>query len=828
MKILTLLLLLISLPIQAQFTVTGNVRESAHNNPLPFATITTDKGKTLVADIDGKFSTTATQWFTINYIGYQQQKVTVIPGKKNYSIVLQPSSEELDELVLERNNNANTLIRKILYKKPENDPRQRLGSFVYKSYNRLVVTANPDSITGRLDSIYGYENAVKVFEKIDSTDFKFKKLIEQQHIYQTEKVSEFKFNKKQGLKENVLATRMAGFKQPLYEVIGLTLQSYSVYANTIELVETNYAGPLSSNALKNYHYKILDTVAIDNRSVYVVFFTPKRKRKSRKLEGLLYVDKENYGIAKAVFRVSNVLDITSTHIFKYDEGLNLWFPSEKKLKIVKGDNKEDIKILGETITFDGSNKDNDKREKDASDYVYLLSESVNFEYEYNIPVKIKNQSVGIEIKEEAINRPEAYWNSYRIDTMDNRSMKTYIALDSIVAKEKLEKKIILGKKIINGYLPVGSVDIDLREIVKYNDYEGFRLGIGGVTNDKISEYFRLDGYGAYGTKDGVFKYSGGGSVRLDNYSSSWLGVSYTDDILEIASTSFVTDNKVFKIYDPRPINISTFYEHITWRTYVKSKLIPKSDTHFEMNHDRIYPKFNYTFLPNGSSYQRFDLVTALAAVQWSPFSDFMQTPQGRIEVNKRYPKFTFQYTQSVSDILGSDLTFGKFDFKMEAEKRYLSGQKTSGLIQTGIALGNTPLTHLYNTSPNNLNKDTILQRITFAGKNSFETMYFNEFFSSRYAMAQLKHGFSRFAIFNAVKLAPVLVTRVAWGNMENPERHEGIEYDTLEKGYYESGLELNEIFKGFGFSAFYRYGPYHLSGFDKNISVKISFMLSLF
>src|SRR5690606_41508106 len=60
------------------------------------------------------------------------------------------------------------------------------------------------------------------------------------------------------------------------------------------------------------------------------------------------------------------------------------------------------------------------------------------------------------------------------------------------------------------------------------------------------------------------------------------------------------------------------------------------------------------------------------------------------------------------------------------------------LVQAGLALGNVPLTHLYNASPNNLTHDHIQQRITFAGKNSFETMFFNEFFSSRYAMFQAK------------------------------------------------------------------------------------------
>lgn len=832
MRILTLLLLFIGgLSCQAQFTVTGIVRDNQHNKPLPFATVTTDKGKSLVTDVDGKFSTDATEWFAVSYVGYKKQKIAVTPGKEKYNIFLIKSTEELKEVFIEQNQNskANALIRKVIYKKPDNDPRQKLESFRYKTYNKLLVTANPDSISGKLDSIYVYKRSEKRFDRIDSTDFKFKKLIEQQHLYQTEKVSEYKFTKKQGLKENVLATRMAGFKQPLYEIIGLTLQSYSVYGSNVELVETKYAGPLADNALHDYQYKILDTIAIDTREVYVVYFTPIREKKKRKLEGLLYIDAKNYGIAKAIFRAKNVLDITSTHIFSYNKDLDLWFPDEKKLKIVKGNNKSDIKILGETIKFDATDKDKKaRREKEASDYVYLISESINFEQEYNIPLKITHPGVAIDIKEEAINRPESYWNRYRIDTIDSRSMKTYIALDSLVAKEKWEKKIFLGKKIIDGYIPLGMIDIDLRDIIKYNNYEGFRLGLGGITNNKFSEYFRINGYGAYGTKDGAFKYSLGTAIRIGKYSSSWIGGSYTEDVREIASTSFATDKKTFKIYDPRPINISTFYEHKTWQAHLESKILPKTESHWQLSHSSIDPKFNYIYSPNGKSYSQFNLVTATAAIQWNPFSDFMQTPSGRIEVDKRFPKFTFQYTQAIAGILDSDLTFGKLDFRVELEKKYLNGQKTSALIQTGIAVGDTPLTHLYSTSPNNLDRDGVLQRITFAGKNSFETMYFNEFFSSQYVVGQLKHGISRFTIFNSLKLSPMLVTRFAWGNMENTHEHEGLEYNTLKKGYYESGIELNEIFKGLGFTAFYRYGPYHLPQLDRNISIKVSFMLSLF
>jgi hypothetical protein len=831
MRILTFLLFFSSLAIQAQTAITGVVKDSKSNEILPFATIMYQNGKTIVADVDGVFVLDHAKIhdiFTITYTGYEQRSIKITPGRSFYSVALEPHAELLQEVVINGSNAANDIIGKAIRRKIINDPQLKLNSFRYKTYDRLIVTANPDSISGALDSVYAYEKAARIFKKIDSTEFKFKKLVEKRHLYQTEKISEYKFNREQGLKEEVLGTRMAGFKKPLYEFISLKLQSYSVYTKHIDLIETKYAGPLADDAFAEYRYKILDTVSIDGRSAYMIYFTPKRKKKKKKLEGILYIDSVNFGVAKAIFRVNNVLDVTSAHFFKYEPSLSLWFPDRKTLKIVKGNNKSDIKILGETIKFDVMDSDKRKREKEPSDFVYLYSEAQNFDKEFDIPLTIKRASVAIEVKKEAISRPEEYWNSFRPDTLDARSITTYTAMDSIVAKDNWEQRIIWSKRIINGYLPLGPVDIDLRQIIKYNNYEGFRPGLGLITNDRFAETFRLNGYGAYGTKDGQFKYSFGAAIRVGNFSNSWIGFSYTDDVKEIASTSFATDKRVFKIYDPRPINISTFYNHQTYQAYIETKILPKTESMWQLTRSRVDPKFSYLFSPFGKGYSLFYITTVTGAIQWNPFSDYMQTPAGRIEVEKRFPKFAFQYTQSISNLLDSDFTFGKLDFRAEYEKKYLDGQKTSALIQTGVAVGNAPLTHLYSTSPNNLDKDGVLQRITFAGKNSFETMYFNEFFSSQYVMGQVKHGIKKFTLFSKIKLSPVLVTRFAFGNMRDKSEHIGIAYNTLEKGYYESGIEFNEIFKGLGLTAFYRYGPYHIETFDRNISVKLSFVFNLF
>ncbi len=221
------------------------------------------------------------------------------------------------------------------------------------------------------------------------------------------------------------------------------------------------------------------------------------------------------------------------------------------------------------------------------------------------------------------------------------------------------------------------------------------------------------------------------------------------------------------------------------------------------------------------------MTTAMVSLQWSPFSDFMQTPTGRVEIEKRFPKFTFQYTQTLGSLWENDFSFSKLDFKTEYEKKYLNGQKTALLFQAGYAIGDIPLTHLYNTSPNNITKETIIQRITFGGKNSFETMFFNEFFSNKYAFFQFKHAFNRVTLFKKVKPSLVLVSRMAWGNLDHPEQHVGLNFKTLNNGFFESGIELNQIFNGLGLTTFFRYGPNQLPKFEDNIAIKLSYVLNL-
>ena len=71
---------------------------------------------------------------------------------------------------------------------------------------------------------------------------------------------------------------------------------------------------------------------------------------------------------------------------------------------------------------------------------------------------------------------------------------------------------------------------------------------------------------------------------------------------------------------------------------------------------------------------------------------------------------------------------------------------------------------------------------------------------------------------------------MAWGTLRNPESHFNLSSRSLEKGYYESGLEFNNLLSNkigsitasIGLGTYYRYGPYSLDGFENNFALKIT------
>ncbi|MDP3313592.1 DUF5686 and carboxypeptidase-like regulatory domain-containing protein [Lutibacter sp.] len=818
----------------SQNYIQGIILDEKTLKPLPFASIITNTNFGTLTDIDGKFNIKTINPFhtiTISYVGYTKVKKELNPKIRYLKIYLSPSIETLNEVVISsKKNPAIDIIQKVILNKSKNNIEEALNSFKFNTYNKILVTANPDSISGIIDTLFSIKNGEKKFDKLDSTNFKFKKEIEHYHLYISEKISEFQFQKGKKTKELILASRMAGLKQPIYEFLAITFQDFSFYNELYTIAGTQYTNPIATNALKNYNYKILDTVDINNRPTYLIYYKPKEKKEFIGIEGVLYIDTSTFGIAHAIAELKGIVNVKATQNYKFLPEQPIWFPAEMDIVLKKGNTKENIKLFGGTIKFSQSEKKDSLMvlsKNKPEDITYFISKSVNSNVVINPIIEIKKSATTILFTDDAATKSEEFWDKYRTEPITERGLNTYIKIDSIAYSEGIERKINIGRNLLKGYFPTKYINLNLGKIINLNNYEGLRVGIGGITNHNFSPIVKVESYIAFGTKDKDFKYSFGTSFRIEKKNNMWIGANATNDIKEAASIDFIASNSTFSPINPRNLNISKFYNYKTISSFIEIDIQPNLEAKLQVSTGEYTPVFEYQFVSNTRNLTSFNLTTATVGVQYNPKNEYMNSPEGKLTIKNNFPQITFQTTKSIENIFSGDFDFTQFSVQILHKIKPLRKAITHVLLEGGIVFGDAPITHLFNATPNYTFKNPWAKRITFAGKNSFETMGYNEFISDRFIAIHFKHEFKAFIISPKFKPQLTIANRAAIGAINNANYHQGLEFKSLNKGYLESGFEINRLLKGFGLSAYYRFGSYQNPEWSDNLAVKLTYKLNL-
>ncbi|MFO7719091.1 MAG: hypothetical protein R6W85_01465 [Gillisia sp.] len=464
---------------------------------------------------------------------------------------------------------------------------------------------------------------------------------------------------------------------------------------------------------------------------------------------------------------------------------------------------------------------------EVEENLYLSSTTTYYDREFNLELNLKKSQPTIYVREDASQKSVNFWEANRKEDFTSEDEFTSLRVERMIRMHDIERKIELKKAISNGYYPLGIIDLDLGQLVKYNKYEGFKLGLGGKTNTGFSEKYRVEGLLVYGFKDREFKYGIGAGALLNQRTGTWLNANYSKGIKEIASYTYIKGINEFSILQPRAANIDYFYRHKTFQTSLEHRFAPDLDTEFMISTSDISQIQDYAFLNNGKIYRDFTLSEAKIGVLWRPFSKFLSTPESHDMIQKGYPQFTGQISQSFANFLGGDFNFTKIGLKAEYHINRINQSSTQFTLDGQQSFGDLPLTQAFHASPNQPNSEGIIGRFSVAGGVVFETMYFNEFFSERQVALHMRHKFRPIFISESIRPEFSVISRHVIGDFKNMEPHQNIEFKSLKEGFSEAGMELDNIFLGFGLSAAYRYGAYHLPTFQENVSFKFTFNFSL-
>lgn len=813
------------------YVIEGRVLDKTTHAVLPFVNMIVTGNPMLgaTADIDGHFkiiSPTPIISLSFTYVGYNDQLVLIKDTShhiKNLVVKLEAASYQLNDVkILPGINPALRIIQRAIDNRDKNNP-EKVRSFTYYSYNKMYGTADlkaPSDSVNSLDSSKIKKPAAKdTSKKHEET---IAELLQKQYLFLLESVSQRRFLYPDHNHEEVIASRTSGLSDSPFALLATQMQSFSFYPDHINILGRDYLNPICSSGIKRYSYIIKDTLYNGKDTVFVIEFHPKRGKNFAGMKGVLYINTNGYAIQNVIAQPIREHSTVTIHIqqkYEFIDGKQ-WFPIQLNTDWVYNNvSIRDSNAIVDAGAVDSTQADND--------YNKLKIVTRSYISDITLDTVLKKRTFGrveVEFSPKASQQSEAFWNKYRVDTLGTKEKNTYHTLDSLGKAEHFDRKLMWFETLSTGKLRWGVADIDLDRILTYNGYEGFRLGAGLHTNDKISRVFSLGGYGAYGFKDEAFKYGGDAGILFNPYSHLRLGFAYKHDVIESGGISFYNDQhflstETYHDYfvtnmdklELKQVNLSfDALRHFQFNVFANQQTHTITDNYFfgvnDNNVSALFNQFNFTELGVG--------------IRFAYKEKFLKSPLGMISLGTKYPIVWVNITKGVNGLLNGGYDFMRYDLKISKDLVIHQVGYSTFQVLAGYVNGNVPSTLLFNGR-------ATYGFMSVAVDNTFETMRINEFMSSRYVNVFYSHDFMSY-LFHIGRFRPhiKIVSSAGWGTVDNPTSHYFYPFRTMEKGFYESGLEVNHLlrisFIRLGVGAYYRYGPYAFTNTSDNLSFKFT------
>lgn len=701
---------------------------------------------------------------------------------------------------------ALAILTKVNSNYTNNSPRS-LEFYSFKSYEKISFDFDEDSIgaynkylDSRIDSLKSLSSAnlSSKKEKDSLEQINVQKLRGESKLFLWERASEFLFSKKFGEKVNILDNRISGLQQPVYEMLALRSNRNRIPR---EIREENRA---------LYRFFLTDSIMIEGRKNYVIRFRQvdyKKPIERRKYNGYIYVDAEQYAIKK----------IESNSKIKSEGSItSIWTPIDNKWFLLK----EDLKLKMGNAQFK-TDKSGDKKEEKAREkqkfgnYVFVKADYFDFKTNQPIPKKsFEGYTLSVQ------NSDGTDLNQYRTDSLTEREKMTYVKIDSVGKKYKLDQKINVLTGLLQGKLRVGAVDFDVLKLLKYNRFEGFRPGVGVKLNEKFNKYISPDGYLAYGFKDESWKFGAGIDVKTTLQKTSFFRAEFYNDVE--AAGRYNEDLWNFKMQIMNSgvdLNNDKFYGFKGIKLSYENDLTNSLTARISAKKDNEEAKFDYDFRGLGADFENFATQLTL---RYSPRSKSMMTPAGKLTFEQNYPEFYFNYEQALKT-LGGDFNFSKIDFLAQHQFKTTSGL-TGIRLYSGITTGEAPIWHQFAINGLGSTKSTLNFNLTsYLG---FATMEGGKYYNDKFAGYYFTHRLPWFfRTIGKTTSSFNLLYKGIIGDMKNPEFHQ-FKFKKLNNLYQEVGFETNHILgTPFDLGLFYRVGHYATGSFKDNVAIQLKLSL---
>lgn len=795
----------IVLPAFSQQTI--KVVDAKTGLPLAFVNIRYDKGKSgCSTDIKGKFILDANvKHLELTYVGYSDTSMLVetLMKRRPYQVRMKSEQYALKEVIIIPGiNPAHRIIQHTIDRRKDNNP-EKLASFSYKAYHKMVFTADSQQVQTPDTLLRNSLDSTQVdTARVDSSEVEMRQFLERQHLFMMESVSERKFLKPDRSTAKILGTRVSGMQAPMFAMMATQFQSFSFYNPMVQVAGRDYVNPISKGSTKKYFFRIEDTLYEAADTVFIIAFRPLWGKNFEGLKGVLYIHSADWAIKSVIaepYEQNKSVDIRVEQLYQKID--SAWFPIQLNTRLLFPNiilNKS--ALIGIGHTYLDEIKINPKLRARQFDHVV------------------------IEIDAEAGHKKDEFWNEYREDSLSVREQMTYQVMDSIGKEANVERWVKVSKILSQGQIPIWKFSLDLDKFYHVNLYEKSRWGLGIRTNDRMLPWLTLRGYGAYGVGDKKWKYGGGVDLMINKYYDWGFHFDYKNDLEESAhqtmfgNWNFLTTDFARNMLIEKMVHVESFEARMHFRALKHFRY------EFGARHASYYNTDDYLFNVFGDEVKiwssDFAVAEASLGIRFGYKEKFMARASKLISLGTKYPILNLKFTQGISGIQQSAFDYQKLDAQLDYSFKLRYIGKTSLRFNAGKVTDDLPWYLLYNGRGS-------YAKVYIDAPNTFNTMRMNEFLSDEYAAVYLRHNFGNL-LYKTEHFAPeVLVASSAiFGSLSSNDRHKNIDYKTLEKGYYESGLILKNLYTSLitslGFGVYYRYGPYALEKQEDNFTYKIT------
>ena len=775
--VLFLLSLFVSISTSAQ--IKGVITDSLTNEPLMYITVQYEgKGVGGISNANGEYQVENRKgWdeLTFSAIGYITKKVKLKPGTRTLNVKLQPDDILLSEVVVKpkkekysRKNPAVEFMKKVIENKKalkleENDYYQ------YQKYEKMKMSLNdvtPDKMEkGIYKKFSFFKDQVEVSPKTS-------KMILPISIKETASKTIFRKNPKseKTIIEGMNSTGIEEFFNTgdmLGTILTDVFSDINIYDDDIRLLQRRFVSPIGRGAISFYKYYLMDTLMVDKQECVHLTFVPQNPQDFG-FTGHLYVVKDStYAVKKCTMNLpkkTGVNFVENLDIVQQFEQLpdSNWVLTDDdmtvELHFVKG-------IQGLEV----------QRTTKYSDYQFAEIEPRLFRLKGNV---IKEANM--------LAKSDEYWAKVRQVPLTKKESTMDVFMNRIEQIPGFKYVIFGAKALIENFVETGSKNHPskfdfgpINTMITSNYVNGTRFRLSGMTTGNLDPHWSLSGYGAYGTKDKKWFYSGQVAYSFNKreyvlweFPKHYVAFKYTYDVMSPMDKYLATDkDNLFVGWKWTTVDQMSYMRDATLTYELETNTGFSVQAMARHRNDQPAGQLQY-WKNNGEILGQWDEKNTLVhditttelgvTLRYAPGETFVNTKQRRVPVSLDAPTFTLSHTAGFKGVLG-----GEYDFNLteaSIRKRFWLGSwgKLDVTARAGAQWNTVPFP-LLNLPMANLSYIT-------QNNESFNLINNMEFLNDRYASLNLSYDmngklFNRLPLIKKLKWREMFRIRGLWGTL---------------------------------------------------------------